>query len=666
VNSVFIHKSFMPLLIINSKDMKKSTLSILILILGWATVNVQSQILRVPASYPTIQAAVDAAGYGDTVLVAPGTYQENIIIQGNNKIITLASNFIFTADTNDINNTIIDASQPSNPNFGMGVLLKNQDSTIMPEITGFTITGGTGYYKTYGGGIYSSNAIPVIEYNHIQNCSITGTQPNGAGIYVGGNYNPNKVCIISHNVVKNCTITTAPNAAEGVGGGMALNNTKAFITDNKISENVIMGGSTANGFGGGIYYYSDMPLEILPFISIKNNEITNNTIESWQAAGAGICLLCSNGITRDTIEGNVISFNEAISTFSGGFALGGGIEMENQNSGSIVSANIISNNRALDGPADSDRSGGGIYLWRSSALPHEDNLLVEKNRITGNEANDGAGITVQNTGIRLLNNFISGNQAGMRGGAILFFIPNNINVVIEATNNTVVNNSVTGQGGVAGSLDFYGNFNTLLMNNLFYGNQAENYDEIRIVTSTVQIHNCDINTDEITGTWTGENNFYADPEFIDEMTWDCWTENAPCSDAGIDILFAFNHWFSAPSESLLNVLRPQDGGIDIGACEVKMCYVGTPEVGSRQLEVGSYPNPFSSFTTFEYTLDEFSTVTLKVFNQTGQLVDELVNENQASGNHKVQWDAEGIPAGAYYYSLTTGKQAFSGKVIIVR
>ena len=645
--------------------MKKITISSLLLILGLIAGDLHAQILRVPAEYTTIQAAVDAAGYGDTVLVAPGTYQENILIQGNAKVLTLAGNFIFSADTSDINNTIIDASQPTNVNYGMGVLIKNQDTTIMSTIKGFTIEGGTGFYKTYGGGIYSSNAIPVIEYNHIHDCSISGTQPHGAGIYVGSYWHPDKVCVISHNVIKNNTITTTLGAAEGVGAGMSLSNVRAILTDNIISDNVIIGDSTTNAFGGGIYYYSDMPIAVFPFVSIKNNEITNNTIESWQATGGGICLFCDNGITRDSVVGNLISFNEAISIGSGGYALGGGIEIENQHSGSVISANIISNNRALDGHATSDRAGGGIYLWRSSALPIVENILVEKNRITGNEANDGAGITVQNTGIKLLNNFISGNQAGMRGGAILFYIPNNINLVAEVTNNTVVNNSVTGQGGVAGSLDFYGNFNAMLLNTIFYGNQAETSNEMRIAGSQVQILNCDLNADEINGTWTGENNFYSDPEFIDEMNWDCYNHEAPCSETGKDEIFAFNRYFNAPSDDFLGNPRPQGEFVDVGAVEINVCWVGVPEVSSQQSAVSSYPNPTSSFTMFEYSLEEPVMVTLKIFNQVGQEISVPVNEQQTAGNQKVQWNAEGMPAGVYFYTLTEGKQAHSGKIIVM-
>jgi hypothetical protein len=646
--------------------MKKITLSTLILVIGMVA-GVHAQILHVPASYPTIQAAVDAAAFGDTILVAPGTYQENILIQGKSKNIFLMSNFIFSGDTNDINNTIIDASQPQNPNFGMGVLFKNQDTAkaIRPEITGFTITGGTGYYKTYGGGIYTNGSVPVIKYNHIQDCSITGTQPNGGGIYIGG-ADPDKICLISHNVIKNCTVTSATSGVEANGAGMSLNSVKAVIEDNKITGNIITGNLIANSNGGGIFYGSFIPPEFQPFISIKNNEILNNTIQSWHAEGGGVWLSDNNGYTSDTIEGNTISNNEVSTLSSPGHALGGGIIIYNPNEGSVISNNTISDNRAFDGPVGSERWGGGIYLYRDPALPMDYNSVIQKNRITGNTADAGAGIACQTIGVRLLNNFISGNQAEMRGGAIYLYGSTNPSTVAEFINNTITSNSATGQGGEAGSIYFQSNINVLLMNNIFYGNQAQISDEISISAGTVQIHNCDINTGEITGTWTGENNFYSDPEYIDEMSWDCWNQDAPCSNTGIDKITAFNQLFDAPPDDINNNPRPQDDIIDVGAVEVNLCYVGLPEVSSHQSTVSSYPNPFKDRTTFEYVLEESGMVSLEIFNQVGQKVAELVSEQQTAGTRQVPWNADGMPAGVYYYSLTSGKQADTGKIIIVK
>ena len=42
-----------------------------------------AQVLRVPGQYPTITAALAAAGSGSTILVGPGTYTENLVWPGD-------------------------------------------------------------------------------------------------------------------------------------------------------------------------------------------------------------------------------------------------------------------------------------------------------------------------------------------------------------------------------------------------------------------------------------------------------------------------------------------------------------------------------------------------------------------------------------------------------
>src|SRR5688500_18683121 len=47
-------------------------------------VEASGRVLRVPSSYPSIQAAVDASRPGDLVLIAPGTYHEAVEVTDEN------------------------------------------------------------------------------------------------------------------------------------------------------------------------------------------------------------------------------------------------------------------------------------------------------------------------------------------------------------------------------------------------------------------------------------------------------------------------------------------------------------------------------------------------------------------------------------------------------
>src|SRR3989338_1530810 len=97
--------------------------------------------IRVPADYPRIQQAIDSARTGDTVLVAPGHYYENLRLRGRN--IVLASEFLTTHDTSLIGRTILDGSRPTHPDScTVLTIYQFEDSTTLVE--GFTITGGTG------------------------------------------------------------------------------------------------------------------------------------------------------------------------------------------------------------------------------------------------------------------------------------------------------------------------------------------------------------------------------------------------------------------------------------------------------------------------------------------------------------------------------------------
>jgi hypothetical protein len=96
-------------------------------------------------------------------------------------------------------------------------------------------------------------------------------------------------------------------------------------------------------------------------------------------------------------------------------------------------------------------------------------------------------------------------------------------------------------------------------------------------------------------------------------------------------------------------------------------YTSVPvEAAPNGLSCKVYPNPLTANATFRFYLAEDSQVTLDLYNSTGQRIAQPASGLQLKGEHNVQWNAEGLPAGIYYYALRTGKQASTGKIIIMK
>ena len=85
----------------------------------------------------------------------------------------------------------------------------------------------------------------------------------------------------------------------------------------------------------------------------------------------------------------------------------------------------------------------------------------------------------------------------------------------------------------------------------------------------------------------------------------------------------------------------------------------------------NYPNPFNPVTTLNYELPEDSFVEVMVYDMLGNVVNNLVNDNQNSGYKSVQWNAtnnqgQPVSAGVYLYSIEAGDFRQTKKMIFLK
>lgn len=80
----------------------------------------------------------------------------------------------------------------------------------------------------------------------------------------------------------------------------------------------------------------------------------------------------------------------------------------------------------------------------------------------------------------------------------------------------------------------------------------------------------------------------------------------------------------------------------------------------------NYPNPFNPFTNINFTIGKPVNVTLKIFDILGNEITTLVNEERQAGDYKINFNAEGISSGIYYYQLKAGNFISAKKMILVR
>jgi hypothetical protein len=80
----------------------------------------------------------------------------------------------------------------------------------------------------------------------------------------------------------------------------------------------------------------------------------------------------------------------------------------------------------------------------------------------------------------------------------------------------------------------------------------------------------------------------------------------------------------------------------------------------------NYPNPFNPSTTIRYSLPEAGHVSLYIYDITGRLVEQLVNQHIPAGYHTVTWDASSYSSGVYIARLKAGSSIKTQKMVLMK
>jgi len=231
-----------------------------------------AHIINIPDVYPTIQRGIDSSSDGDTVLVQPGVYLENINFNGRN--IMVSSLLLISGDSSYIFSTSIDGAS-LNPT----VMFENGESREA-VLSGFTIKNGLGRGNPPypPARIVCLNSGPIIKNNLI-------TQNTNWDL-ASGIYCLESSPLIHSNIIK-----------ENPGGGIICALGEPVLLNNFIFDNIISDSLGVIAYGGGIA------------LACQEGRVENNTVCGNKAQyGGGICLPAEFYIT---LINNIFWNNEA-------------------------------------------------------------------------------------------------------------------------------------------------------------------------------------------------------------------------------------------------------------------------------------------------------------------------------------------------------------------
>ncbi len=400
----------------------------------------------------SINAALALAQPNDTIRVAAGVYNENVVIS---QTVSLEGGWSPDFSSRDLS-AFLSVILPADDHQSVVTIQGKSGNTgaVSPTLEGFVITGGRADLgSNHGGGLRVVDSDAWVISNTIQN--------NVAFLLGGGVWVQRGAPTLQGNrILDNQTVGLGQDAH---GGGVQLENSTAVLLGNLIAGNVVSG---TQAYGGGLEINGSGGGEVL----LSGNTFQDNTATSLtpqNAFGGGLALVSGQARLDDT---GVIS-NSA--TDGGGIFIGGKFEdcCNLSGRGSRIDSNqaVRGGGLAIEGDVDDccQFSGSGTEVKENSAtdgggLYNDDQFasILGGLFISNTASADGGGLLLTpGAGISLTNSAAVGNVAVQDGGAI------HNSGLISLTGTTVSGNSASGMGGGVYNDDFVNLVNVTVSDN---------------------------------------------------------------------------------------------------------------------------------------------------------------------------------------------------------
>ncbi len=369
-----------------------------------------------------IQSAIGKTSAGDTIIIGPGTYAENlsiaesITLQGADQTTTiidgqaLGSTILINNATVNLSGVTVRNGQNS---YGAGI---NIGSSAVVNISNSRISQNTG--SGGGAGIANQGSLKLINVSLSDN--INNGNDNGGGLrnlgsaeLINSVVNNNQSASNAGGIYNRGVLTLTNSALSGnqaAGGGAIYNQNMLTLNNTLISRN------QATGAAGGGIYNAGLGFNLGSVID-AGSLITGNVAAT---SGGGIFNASTGQLTL--VNTNIVS-NTANASF------GGGLYNEGQ---AILTSLNVKNNIAI-------ANGGGLYSAGSSS-----NLILNNSTVIGNQSNSNGG-GLYNDGPASLSSvsLIDNRTLFVSGGGIF----NGSNGQLTVRQSTLVGNLAPGGNG---------------------------------------------------------------------------------------------------------------------------------------------------------------------------------------------------------------------------